>query len=624
MDPYLSQYLDRNTANFKRSLDRIADKYSKFKDEDDVLEVDIDKIELKTLSKYLSEFEHKLLKFGSKNQSYLKDRSLSAHSSTHSQLNWPCKDDGADDDSASSSEFPKEDSAEGTMSSLDGSWRNSSESEVLPEDQDEVLQMSLSSRCTSLAELYPTMVNRIERAWHRQTVSVAARSVLRRYHRWRQQPRRSLRNMLDITVTSADDQPKMTTSKRLFEEGSGSPAKRMWTETAPRPVLSPVTSLYNGQWSPGRERGLLSGETPRLISLMNFSDTAKPKEISLNKTFFVSELSPHKQTHLVEQIPIDSASPSQHPYTTAKSSVDPPFRFRRLSVSSHSAEVSTYAAETPSVPERPDIYSSPVRQSPFKARRMSNLSRSPLAFSRSPREYDGDCSREPMNPRSLSTSMSSPPKRPVVLCKMLYPQDCNQSSQLPPLSPLPAQAANSHRRFRRNLSLDSSLSSSAFHSPKKVDEDFMKLYHKFVCQNKSTIFNTLPCHLCGGSSEARRVLPSTSLAALALSPHRSILRKRHREQRCDRLPQSKRLRDQSCAHSPGSKRHRNEMLRRCLSQSEMEGTPSAVPYSPSKQRSQQSAAYLEAWMGRHQPQFSSLGGPLENKAFDGQSPRNWR
>ncbi|MEQ2217499.1 hypothetical protein XENOCAPTIV_012452 [Xenoophorus captivus] len=409
------------------------------------------------------------------------------------------------------------------MSSLDGSWRNSSESEVLPEDQDEVLQMSLSSRCTSLAELYPTMVNRIERAWHRQTVSVAARSVLRRYHRWRQQPRRSLRNMLDITVTSADDQPKMTTSKRLFEEGSGSPAKRMWTETAPRPVLSPVTSLYNGQWSPGRERGLLS--------------------------------------------------------------------------------------ETPSVPERPDIYSSPVRQSPFKARRMSNLSRSPLAFSRSPREYDGDCSREPMNPRSLSTSMSSPPKRPVVLCKMLYPQDCNQSSQPPPLSPLPAQAANSHRRFRRNLSLDSYLSSSVFHSPKKVDEDFMKLYHKFVCQNKSTIFNTLPCHLCGGSSEARRVLPSTSLAALALSPHRSILRKRHREQRCDSLPQSKRLRDQSCAHSPGSKRHKNEMLRRCLSQSEMEGTPSAVPYSPSKQRSQQSAAYLEAWMGRHQPQFSSLGEP---------------
>ncbi|MEQ2252152.1 hypothetical protein ILYODFUR_018750 [Ilyodon furcidens] len=110
MDPYLSQYLDRNTANFKRSLDRIADKYSKFKDEDDVLEVDIDKIDLKTLSKYLSESEHKLLKFGSKNQSYLKDRSLSAHSSTHSQLNLPCKDDGADDDSASSSEFPKEDS----------------------------------------------------------------------------------------------------------------------------------------------------------------------------------------------------------------------------------------------------------------------------------------------------------------------------------------------------------------------------------------------------------------------------------------------------------------------------------------------------------------------------------
>lgn len=480
--------------------------------------------------------------------------------------------------------FPFYHPAEGTLRSLDESRRNS-ESELLPEDQDEDLQMSLSSRGSSLAELYPTMVSRIGRAWHRQTVS---RSLLRRYRRWMPQPGRNLSDTFDDTARTADDPPKLVTSKRLLGEGSGGPAKRMRTEAAPRPAHSTLTSLPNGQPHRGGERGSLREDTPGLISPVDYYDHNEPKEISLNETFLVSELSPPNPTPV---------SPRQRACTTSESSVDPSFRIKRASGPSR-------AAETPSVPERPDIYSSPVRPSPFKARKTSTLSRSPLVFPRSPREHDMDWSREPMRPRSLSTSMSSPTKRPVVLVKMLYPQHSNQSSQPRPLSPLPTRAADGQHRFARNLSFDSTLSRPVPYSAREVDEDFLKLYHKFVCQNKSSAFSGLPCRLCGRSSEARRALCSTSLAALALSPHRSILRKRYGEQRFDSRPQSKRLRDETYAYSPGSKRHRSEMLRRCLSPSEVEPPP--IPGEP---RNQRSAAYLEAWMERHRPHFSSLGEP---------------
>uniref|UniRef100_A0A096MCU6 Uncharacterized protein n=1 Tax=Poecilia formosa TaxID=48698 RepID=A0A096MCU6_POEFO len=358
-----------------------------------------------------------------------------------------------------------------------------------PEDQDEELQMSLSSRSNSLAELYPTMVSRIERAWHRQTVFTAASSVLRRYRRWRQQSRR-LNTTFDITARPNDSHLKPSASKRLLREDSGRPAERMWTETIPRPRPVPLTlaSLRNERQSPGRERGLLTGDTPRPIRVMDFSDTAKPQEMSLNEAFTVSEYSPRKQTNLADQIPI-SASPT--PFSSAKSSPDPSFRLRRLSVSSDRAEVSV--ADTLSVPERPDICRTPVHHSPFKTRTASALSRSPLAFSR--RKYYEDWPREPMK-----------------------------------------------RGFRRNLSYDSSLPRHAYQPPKKVEEDYLRVYHKFVCLNKSAPFDALPCRQCGRSSEAGRTASFTSLAALALSPHRSILRKRHREQRCDGHPQSKRLR----------------------------------------------------------------------------------
>ncbi|TKS81519.1 Galectin-9 [Collichthys lucidus] len=81
--------------------------------------------------------------------------------------------------------------------------------------------------------------------------------------------------------------------------------------------------------------------------------------------------------------------------------------------------------------------------------------------------------------------------------------------------------------------------------PRSVD--FVKLYHKLVCQNKSSFFHRL--YLCQ-KSEASRGHSSSSLAILALSPHRSLLRKRHRELGWDSHHQSRLFRDENCRPGP--------------------------------------------------------------------------
>uniref|UniRef100_A0A3B5AUG5 Uncharacterized protein n=1 Tax=Stegastes partitus TaxID=144197 RepID=A0A3B5AUG5_9TELE len=473
-----------------------------------------------------------------------------------------------------STEMSRSEEAQLTVSLLDESQRNLSQVDLQPEDQDEELQLSLSSHGSSLVELYPSMISRIGRAWHRQHVSTAADSVLRRYRRWRRQSNRSNPNYTFVVpLRHTNSNSKKMTSR----ENHSKPVKRQFTrtETTPQSPLRIVTSLHDWQpqqQSPGKERGL-QHHSLLAMDFSDYSEISKPKEISLNETFIVSQQSPPKLSQPREQASIYTVSPSRPCHPTAKATMDSFVNFKRSSLSAHSVQTagsSMYASETSAVRERPDIYSSPVRLSPLKARMMNTLSRSPHAVPRSPKDYFMEnYSREPVRSRSLSTSLSTPPQRSVVPRRMLHPQDSHQLR-----SP---QSAGRHK-LRRHLSFDSSLKPIQY-SPKKVDEDFIKLYHKFVCQNKSAFLNGPPCRLCARNSEASRGHSSSALAALALSPHRAILRKRHRELGWDSRPQSKRFREECCTYSPGSRRHGREMLRRCLSPGGGE--------SPVKQQQQQ-------------------------------------
>ncbi|XP_015827215.1 uncharacterized protein si:dkeyp-117h8.4 isoform X1 [Nothobranchius furzeri] len=593
MADHTNTNLRENSLKFKRTLDRIAEKYSKLKYQDGGIEVDLDNIKWNALDHYMDISKQKLKDLESKSRSdWNEESSIRQDVTGTSQLDLTCDDSRADETCISTRELAAEDSSGNPteleeVSLLDDSRRSSYENELLPEDQDEELQMSLNSHGSSLVELYPSMVSRIERAWHRQHVSDAASLVLKRYRKFRQQPKRSgLNSTFDVTPRHSNKSPKTFSNKN-----SRSSAKRTSPETSSRcvqqtTILGPHEEQLQQQRSLGKNRALLRRAMPHNVRVMDLSDNAKPREISRNNTFFVGELSPHKQSPLVERVSNKTASSSPS-YVTVR---DSPFRETRPFLPSHSAESLTCAKETPALKERPDTYGSPVRQSPFKARLMSTLSSSPSAFSRSPKEHSLDCSfKESVKSRSESASLPSTPSRPQV--QLWVPR--TQSSQCPPqpqlLSPQPARRADTLHRLKRHLSFDSVPRNI---SPKKVDEDFVKLYHRLVCQSTSAFFNSLPCRLCGRNSESSRGL-SSSLEALALSPHRSVLWKRHRVLRDDSYPQSKRLRDECYTYSPGSKRHRQERLRRRLSLSELELPQGAVSFSPSKRRAQQPAGTSE-------------------------------
>ena len=420
--------------------------------------------------------------------------------------------------------------------------------------------MSLRRQGSSFVELYPSMISRIGTAQQRQHLSYAADSVMRRYHRWQQQSREGSHNH----TLSHSNPGKMTSGKQL-RETSYSPERRQFVTipSAPRsPLQFPTSRLawQADQPSPGRERGPLRREQHHAACAVDLSrhfKTSKPKEVSLNQTY--------------ERPCTYAGSPSRPCYPTANSSLDLSLRSKRHSLSARSEQAPgcpTYASDV-SFADRSDIYSSPVRQSPLKLWMINSLIRSPHAFSRSPRDNsEGSFSREPMRRRLMSPYLSSPPQKPIVPQRMPYPQDSRPSLQ--PQLRSPQSATAGRPRLRRHLSFDSALPSiGVSYSKKEIDEEFLRLYHKFVCLNKSSFFNSHPCRICARSAEVSRANSSSALAALALSPHRSILRKRNRELGWGDHPLSKRSREECYTSSPGSQRHGKEMLRRRLSRPEL-------------------------------------------------------
>ncbi|XP_030583458.1 uncharacterized protein LOC115779113 isoform X2 [Archocentrus centrarchus] len=609
MDDIIKKQLHENSFRFKRSLDRIIDKYSKVQYLDAGIEVALDEISPTTLGSYMKLSKKKLNSLEAKSFTDLREESLKTQDTTGgSQL--VSSSDISIQHSVEDNGMTRNDITQLSVSSLDESQRNLSNIEFQPKDQDEELEMSLRSHGSSLAELYPNMIRRIGEAWQRQHVSTAADSVLRQYRRWRHQSNGSNLNNTFVTLRHTNSKPKKMSFKDVPKKSSSSPMKGhfMRAEAAPLQTVTVEQNSQEPHRSPGKEKNFTRKQQHKPVIVMDFSascESFKPREISLNKTFMVSQLSPPKQTQLEEQASVYMVS---HSRPCAKSPN------KRVSLSAlDMAGSSTFTPQFTAAIQRPDIYGSPVRQSLLKARAVASLGRSPHSFSRSSSE-DSVSSREPMRPRSLTNSLSSPTKRPVV---PLYPQNAQQIPQM--RSPHSGTAAGGHRRFVRHLSFDSDLpSTSVSYSPKQVDEEFMKLYHRFVCQNKSTSFNGPPCRLCARNSEASRGHSSLSLAALALSPHRSVLRKRHRQLDGNSHPQSKRTREAYCTYSPGSKRHR-EMLRQGISPSELEMPHGGGPsYSSIKHgrfqkfRSQQPAEHEEDVL----EDFSDMGNYEEFRKED--------
>lgn len=647
MDSALEKKLSGNALTYKRSLDRIIEKYSKIPNHDEGIEVDLGNIKKSALSRYMKQSKASLDKLLLQRTSELSNSSISAQDTTeYSQLDLTQQSCGADKTCVSgisgissihssvqdegglyAAGMCRSDTTQLTVDPLDESQKSVFEVEQQPEDQDEELEKTLRKH-GSLVELYPRMIGWIERAVHRQHVSEAADSVLRRYRRWRRQPNRSL----NLSNTFMSNQSRIIPERRSSRENSGSPMKRrlMETESSPRLHRQLMTNQQDWQQqSPGRGRGSLRREQHKPLLVMDFSgppEILETRETAVNQTFTVSL----NESHQGDQLSLYSVSPSRPSNFSPRAPSDLSLRSKRLLNAAHALQTDGYASQT--ARERPDIYGSPVRQSPTKHQLM-NLSRSPLAFSRSPKVNPVESfSREPVRPRLESTVLSSPQRRTPQPMTVFSPQNLRESShrQLP--SPRSTSAATSSNRLRRHLSFDSAMPPSpATLSPKKLDEDFIKLYHKFVCQHKSSLFKGLPCRFCARSSEATR--GSSSLAALALSPHRSVLRKRSREPSLESHPESKRFRDEYLSSSPGSRRYRTEMLWRPPSSHGPEQLCEHRSYSPRKlgelQRftNQQRPAeqHQDSWVSwsRHRSAAEFSGHGYHHERSPPQSCRKW-
>lgn len=283
----------------------------------------------------------------------------------------------------------------------------------------------------TLVELYPSMISRIERAWHRQNVSEAAGGVLRKYRKWRQHSNRSSES--DTSVVSLQRSKQRRGPSRM-PPLENMPERDTWAEYVPVSPLKTAHKLPDQQMGPKTEQ-----HRPVLVT-----DAAVKR-----------------------------------------------------------------------------VYSSPVRPSP----RMPT----PRSLYRSHKE-----------PREESFSGDTPRSPPLLTCLGSSLQRLPVNVYSPKVSARQPARAQGRIGIQRHLSFDSSQPSrSVFHSPEKLDEDLKKLYHKQICPVKKSFYDAPPCRFCAKHSAGSPSHSFRALAALALSPYRSHLRKRQRESGWDGNPPSK-------------------------------------------------------------------------------------
>ncbi|XP_052336252.1 uncharacterized protein DKFZp434B061-like [Oncorhynchus keta] len=220
------------------------------------------------------------------------------------------------------------------------------------------------------------------------------------------------------------------------------------------------------------------------------------------------------------------------------------------------------------------VYRSSAAQSPYRARLLSweGQRASPNTDHTSLKSgVAGYHQRNMVTVEPRSSPAFSPSFQSLLSPRKLHHLDTCSASQLKVHSSRvthqESTAGAAQPKLQRHYSLDSfSPSTSLRNSTKQIDEDFQKLYHKLVCQGKYHKLvcqgKSVPsCRMCERRAETTRGPSSSALAALALSPHHSVMRKRRRELVQKHSPESKRFRDNSCVYSPGSLRQRREMIR---------------------------------------------------------------
>ncbi|KAL1022607.1 hypothetical protein UPYG_G00029820 [Umbra pygmaea] len=414
-----------------------------------------------------------------------------------------------------------------------------------PEDQDEDLEQSLSSQPRTLSDMYPRMLGQLREAWWRQHMSSVAVGVLRRHHKLRwfsnKKPHyRTFDRTMRLAQRNSTFLKKSQTS--LNPKGVMSKAEETSLSTSPLQlqVILPAERLSPRKKTVSPTKAPLRPESPEAASLNQTFTVLMP---SYTPSLHRARLTPHVLSPARSDGPSKAAGWSSPSQRRGGLPIVPSQRVVQ-------AQCSVGSMGTSSDPER-SAHGSPAAESPYKARLLSwegqraaspNIPRSPVYVG-----YHDRNTAVPKHPPVFSLSSlqkALSPRKPLNSHSLSQLERCaSQSFQLSNNLPKP--------KFWRSCSLDSFSQSTGLqrHLATQSNKDFEKLYHKFMCQGESSP----SCRMCKRSARTTRS-PSSSLAALALSPHFSVMRKRHREEVQDRSPESKRWRDNGCVYSPGSQR----------------------------------------------------------------------
>ncbi|CAL8287602.1 unnamed protein product [Arctogadus glacialis] len=333
------------------------------------------------------------------------------------------------------------------------------------EDQNEELEQTLSSHPSTLMELFPQMITQMGKTSHRKHFPKPVDALLQRYTKMR-----------PIGSKARTGKPSPRGDCHDFCQSGDEHNLKAAVKSCVALIHSPV-QRHSNLTQPLQVWGASSGSegdrARRAGQWTEFSLLMQSKE-SMNHTFTV-----FKGSHPCSPL---SGKPQGQSYSTAVQSPAQTLRFNRSN--------GPYVMESSTVPK--------TLQSLLntRARNHNGYGGSPKALAR----------QNPVSSSIHEQHFRSPKRR-------LYHQDCHSPSRI------------------RSDSLQSSLQPGGMYSPAKK-EAFRNLYHKWVCLAKAPLSKCSPCRCSARRLEANIGSSSSSASApsaLALSPHRSNLRKRARE-----------------------------------------------------------------------------------------------
>ncbi|XP_057696642.1 uncharacterized protein si:dkeyp-117h8.4 isoform X2 [Corythoichthys intestinalis] len=243
--------LSSNALDYRNSLSRVIDKYSKTQNQDDAIDVDLRSIPSKALVHYMSLSKKHIEEKEPESMFDSRDDLLQSHnSSSDSQAQQLDKmqQDGGGDESHVSSQMLSEEGLSNVCSPeslLEDSRRNFSQIDVLPEDEDEELEMNLRSQGTTLSELYPSMINQIGRFQHWLHVSRMTDSVARKYRKCRQMSRRGNR-IINVTRNHR----RTMSSKAKMRKQTIPVLSLPWIPESPKPKWIELNSTFTAEIKP--------------------------------------------------------------------------------------------------------------------------------------------------------------------------------------------------------------------------------------------------------------------------------------------------------------------------------------------------------------------------------------